>query len=105
MSSMPIASVANECFMLTVHLALSLPACYPTTCAPCYITAQPSAMTFPEFIGISQETFTLDVIPHLTQAPNGSIFTMYETMRMNESSATDTELREEYTWTENGLTL
>jgi hypothetical protein len=95
----------NECSMLIVRLASSLPACYPTTCAPCYITARPSVMTFPEFIGIYEETYTIDVIPHLTQMPNRTISTLYETLRMNESSATETELREEYTWTQNGMTL
>jgi hypothetical protein len=62
-------------------------------------------MTFPEFIGIYEETYTIDVIPHLTQMPNGTLSTIYETLRMNESSATETELREEYTWTQNGMTL
>lgn len=62
-------------------------------------------MTFPEFIGIYEETYTIDVIPHLTQMPNGTISTVYKTLRMNESSATETELREEYTWTQNGMTL
>jgi hypothetical protein len=90
--------------MLTVHLALSLPACYPTPCAPCYVTARPSAMTFPEFIGIYEETYTFDVIPRVTEMPNGAMSTIYETLGWNES-ATDTELREEYTWTENGMTL
>ena len=88
-------NVTNGC-LLTAHLA-SLPACYPTTCAPCYVTARPSAMTFPEFIGIHEETYTINVIPRLTQMSNGTILTVYETLRMNESLATNTELREEFT--------
>jgi len=54
-------------------------------------------MTFPEFIGIHEETYTINVIPRLTQMSNGTILTVYETLRMNESLATNTELREEFT--------
>jgi hypothetical protein len=105
MSGMSIGSVANGGFILTVYPASSLPACYTTACAPCYVTARPYEMTFPEFFGIQDETYTFDVIPHVTQMPNGTASTMYETLGMNASSMTDMELRHEYTWTTNGMTL
>jgi nitric oxide synthase oxygenase domain/subunit len=91
--------------VLTVFPASSLPACYATSCAPCYVTARPYEMTFPEFLGIQGETYTFDVIPHVTQLPNGTASTRYETLGMNASSVMDVELRHEYTWTENGMTL
>jgi hypothetical protein len=105
MSGMSIGSVANGGFILTIYPASSLPACYTTACAPCYVTARPYEMTFPEFFGIQDETYTFDVIPHVTQMPNGTASTMYETLGMNASSMTDMELRHEYTWTTNGMTL
>jgi hypothetical protein len=62
-------------------------------------------MKFPEFIDIQDETYTFDVVPHVTQMPNGTVSTVYETLGTNASSVTDTELRYEYTWIENNMTL
>mgnify|MGYP007100412779 CR=1 FL=1 len=91
--------------MLTVFLESSLPACNPTTCAPCYVTAHPTLLTFTEFIAVHDETYTIAVVPHITQMANGTPSTMYETLSMDASIVTDVELREEYIWTTNGMIL
>lgn len=62
-------------------------------------------MEFPEFIDIHDETYTFDVVPHVTQMADGMLSTAYETLGMNESSVTDLQLQNEYTWVENNLTL
>jgi hypothetical protein len=62
-------------------------------------------MEFPETIDIQAQTYTVDVLPYITQMPNRTISTMYETLGLNASTATDLQLQEEYTWIVNGMTL
>lgn len=79
--------------------------CYSTPCAPCYITADPKTLSYPDFIDIQNETYTLNVTPRPTTFPNGSVSIAYETEKRNFStvmsgSVSDLQLQLEeiYTW-------
>jgi len=62
-------------------------------------------MEFPEYIDIQDQTYTFDVVPHVTQMADGIVSTTYETLGMDASTVTDLRLQSEYTWIENNLTL
>jgi len=103
---MSIVDAANSYSMLTVFEASSsIPACHTTACAPCYITASPSTMEFPESFDIQDQTYTIDVVPHVTEMADGVMSTVYETLSMNDPTVTDLQLQSEFTWVENNLTL
>lgn len=94
-----------------VSIASSIPACPTKTCAPCYITAAPYELTYPGIgIAIQNETYTLNVTPHVTEFPNGSVSTIYETEKRNFSTALNgngsdfsLQLEEAYTWIVPGI--
>lgn len=70
-------------------------------------------LTYPGiYYDIQNETYTLNVTPHVTTFPNGSVSTIYETQRRNMSTAMDADgstitydmrLEEAYTWIANGI--
>ena len=60
-------------------------------------------MSYPDYIDIANETYTLNVTPRPTTFPNGSVSIAYETEKRNFStvvtgSVSDLQLEEIYTW-------
>jgi len=79
--------------------------CQSTPCAPCYITVDPITLSYPDYMDIQNETYTLNVTPRPITFPDGSVSTAYETEKRNFSAAlpgyrSDVELKvqEVYTW-------
>ena len=79
--------------------------CYSTPCAPCYITVDPITLSYPDYIDIQNETYTLNVTPYPITFPNGSVSIAYETEKRNFSTVIsgsvtdlDLQLEETYTW-------
>jgi len=62
-------------------------------------------MEFPESFDIQDQTYTIDVVPHVTEMADGVMSTVYETLSMNDPTVTDLQLQSEFTWVENNLTL
>jgi hypothetical protein len=66
--------------------------------------------TYPGDVAIQNETYTLNVTPHPTTFPDGSVSTIYETEKRNFStavfgtgSAFELQLQEAYTWVVPGV--
>ncbi|KAL1587928.1 hypothetical protein WHR41_03349 [Cladosporium halotolerans] len=89
----------------------SIPACATTPCAPCYIAAKTSWIEFP--YSVVEEPYTVSVVPHITQFPDGKLSTSYSTVTDNHTitlggsgNATgEIEYFDKFTWEVSGLTL
>lgn len=91
----------------------TVPACLTTPCAPCYIAAKTTWLEFP--YSIVEKPFTVSVIPHITEYPDGSLSTSYSTVSQNQTitlggnstgNATGTvEYFDTFTWEVSGLKL
>ena len=103
-STAPVRS-NKEAFILTLILqqVKTYSTCYSTPCAPCYIAVDPKTLSYPDYIDIANETYTLNVTPRPTTFPNGSVSIAYETEQRIFStvvtgSVSDLQLEEIYTW-------
>lgn len=82
----------------------TLPACTPSSCAPCNIGASTMCISFP-YNNIDQVTSTVSVVPYITQYDDGRLSTSFSTVTFDEDPECDFFDEDQFTWVTHGRTL
>lgn len=87
-----------------MNLLGTLPACTPSSCAPCNIGASTMCISFP-YNNIDQVTSTVSVVPYITQYEDGRLSTSFSTVTLEEDPECDFFDEDQFTWVTHGRTL